>query len=364
MPWNDNRGGGRGPWGQGPQGGGGGGGPGGIKPPDLDEILKQMQSRMKTMIPGGGGQMAILGGAAGLAALLWLLSGVYIIQATERGVVLRFGEYVGELSEGIHWQLPYPIDSVEKVQMTQRQIDIGGAARTATTVRAADESLMLTGDENIVDIDFSVFWRVTNPNNFLFNVENVEPTIRAVAESAMREAVGQAKINSVLTEGRVQIQQRVRANMQSILDSYGAGVEVVEVTLQKSDPPAQVIDAFRDVQAAAADADRARNEAEKYENSKVPEARGLAAQTIQQAEAYKAQVEAEAMGEAARFNSIFEQYRNARGVTRERMFLETMEKVLGPMNKVIIDSKGGGAQPFISLPPELLRRSQTPPPAQ
>ena len=361
MPWNDNRGGGRGPWGQGPQGGGGGGGPGGIKPPDLDEILKQLQSRMKTMIPGGGGQMAILGGAAALAFALWLFSGIYIIQATERGVVLRFGEYVDELSEGIHWRFPYPVETVEKVLMTQRQIDIGGPVRSAGDLRSSDESLMLTGDENIVDIDFSVFWRVTNPNNFLFNVENVEPTIRAVAESAMREAVGQAKINSVLTDGRVQIQQRVRTIMQTILDSYGAGVEVAEVTLQKADPPAKVIDAFRDVQAAAADADRARNEAEKYENSKVPEARGLAAQTIQNAEAYKAQVEAEAKGEAARFVSIYEQYRNARGVTRERMFLETMEKVLGPMNKIIIDGKGAGAQPYLALPPDLLRRQSNPP---
>jgi membrane protease subunit HflK len=363
MPWNDQRGGGgRGPWGQGPQGGGG---PGGIKPPPLDDILKQMQDRVKGMIPGGGNQNMILAGVAGFAFLVWALSNVYIIQATERGVVLRFGEYVDAISEGIHWRLPYPIETVEKVLMTQRQIDIGNPARTPNTVRASDESLMLTGDENIVDIDFSVFWRVTNPNNFLFNVENVEPTIRAVAESAMREAVGQAKINSVLTEGRVQIQQRVRTNMQSILDSYGAGVEVVEVTLQKADPPAQVIDAFRDVQAAAADADRARNEAEKYENSKVPEARGLAAQSIQQAEAYKKQVEAEAEGEAARFNSIYEQYRNARGVTRERMFLETMEKVLGPMNKVIIDSKGqGGVQPYMALPPDLLRRQQPAPAGQ
>jgi membrane protease subunit HflK len=362
MPWNDQRGGGRGPWGQGPQGGGGG--PGGIKPPDLDEILKQIQSRVKTMIPGGGGQMAILGGAGALAFVVWILSGIYIVQPTERGVVLRFGEYVGELGEGIHWQLPYPIDTVERVLMTQRQIDIGAPGRTPSASGGADESLMLTGDENIVDIDFSVFWRVVNPRSFLFNVEGTEPTIRAVAESAMREAVGQSKINSVLTEGRVEIGQRVRTNMQSILDRYGAGVEVVEVTLQKSDPPSKVIKAFRDVQAAAADADRLRNEAEKYENSKVPEARGLAAQTVQQAEAYKAQVEAEATGEAARFNSIYEQYRNARGVTRERMFLETMERVLGPMNKIIIDGKGGGPQPYLALPPELLRRNTPPPAAQ
>jgi membrane protease subunit HflK len=361
MPWNDNRGGGRGPWGQGPQGGGGGGGPGGIKPPDLDEILKQMQSRVKGMIPTGGGQKWILIGAAGLGLFLWLLTGIYIIQPTERGVVLRFGEFVGELGEGIHPRFPYPIETVEKVPMTRRQINVGTFERNAAN-RVSEESLMLTGDENIVDIDFQVFWRVVNPRNFLYNVENIEPTIKAVAESAMREAVGQEKFNSVVTAGRVPIQQRVRTNVQAILDSYGAGVEVTEVNLQNVDPPPTVLDAFRDVQAAAADADRLRNEAEKYENSKVPEARGLAAQIVQQAEAYKSQVEAEATGEAARFNSIYEQYRNARGVTRERMFLETMEKVLGPMNKVIIDGKSGsgGVQPFLSLPPDLLRRQQPP----
>lgn len=360
MPWNDNRGGGRGPWGQGPQGGGGG--PGGIKPPDLDEILKQMQSRVKGMFPTGGGSKWILGGAAGLALALWLITGIYIIQPTERGVVLRFGEYVSELGEGIHPRFPYPIETVERVQMPRRQINIGDVGRSATN-RVSEESLMLTGDENIVDIDFQVFWRVLKPRDFLFNLESVEPTIKAVAESAMREAVGQSKFNTVVTAGRAEIQQRVRSNMQSILDRYGAGVEIMEVTLQNVDPPPQVLDAFRDVQAAAADADRARNEAEKYENSKVPEARGLAAQIIQQAEAYKSQVEAEALGEAARFNSIYEQYRNARGVTRERMFLETMEKVLGPMNKVIIDGKGGGVQPFMALPPDLLKR-QNPPAGQ
>jgi modulator of FtsH protease HflK len=361
MPWNDNRGGGRGPWGQGPQGGGGGGGPGGIKPPDLDEILKQMQSRMKGMIPTGGGQKWIFAGAGAFVLALWLFSGIYIIQPTERGVVLRFGEYVDDLGEGIHLRFPYPIETVDKVLMTRRQINVGTFERNAAN-RVSEESLMLTGDENIVDIDFQIFWRVVNPRNFLYNVEGIEPTIKAVAESAMREAVGQEKFNTVVTAGRVPIQQRVRTNVQAILDSYGAGVEVTEVNLQNVDPPPTVLDAFRDVQAAAADADRLRNEAEKYENSKVPEARGLAAQIVQQAEAYKSQVEAEAIGEAARFNSIYEQYRNARGVTRERMFLETMEKVLGPMNKVIIDGKSGsgGVQPFLSLPPDLLRRQQPP----
>lgn len=361
MPWNDQRGGGKGPWGQGPQGGGG---PGGIKPPDLDEILKQMQSRMKSIMPGGGGPMIILLAIAGFALVLWLLSGIYIVQATERGVVLRFGNYVETLSEGFHIRWPYPIETVERVLMTQRQIDIGASGRAGSS-DGGDESLMLTGDENIVDIDFTVFWRVIDPNKFLFKVENVEPAIKAVAESAMREAVGQAAIISILTEGRVEIQQKVRKNMQTILDNYGAGVEVVEVTLQKADPPGKVIEAFRDVQAAAADADRARNEAERYLNSKVPEARGLAAQTVQQAEAYKAQVITESRGEAARFNSIFEQYRNARGVTRERMFLETMERVLGPMNKIIVEGRGGsGVQPFLSLPPELLRRPPQQPAAQ
>jgi membrane protease subunit HflK len=366
MPWNDQRGGGRGPWGQGPQGGGGGGG---IQPPNLDEVLRQIQTRLKRFLPAGGGNGMILGIAGGAAALLWIASGVNVIQATERGVVLRLGQYVDTLSEGFHVRYPYPIETVERVQTSQRQLEVGTSARTAPagtasagqSAGAADETLMLTGDENIVDIDFSVQWRVKDARAFAFNVDQPERTIFAVAESAMREVAGQSQINAILTGGRAAIQERVRQTMQAILDTYNSGVEVLDINVIKSDPPSDVIEAFQNVQAAAANADKARNEAERYKNSEVPKARGLASQIIQQAEAYKAQVVAEAEGEAARFDSIFEQYRTAPSVTRERMFLETMERVLGPMNKIVIDGKGAGAQPYLALPPELLRRAPAAP---
>jgi membrane protease subunit HflK len=366
MPWNDQRGGGRGPWGQGPQGGGGPN----IQPPDLDEIVRQVQARLRRFMPGGGTPLTLILIVGGAILALWAFSGVYVVQATERGVVLRFGQYADTLSEGLHLRLPYPIETVERVPITQQQLDLGIAVRAERggARPSGEETLMLTGDENIVDIDFVVQWRVKDPNQYLFEVQNIEGTIKAVAESAMREAVGQTKIASILTEGRRDVQINVRTLMQSILDNYKAGVEVVEVQLQKADPPkgGEVIDAFRDVQKASADAERARNEAEKYRNQKVPEARGLASQIVQQAEAFKSQTVAEAQGEGQRFLSILTQYQNARGVTRERMFLETMEKVLGPMNKMIIDSKSGagGVQPYLALPPDLLRKSQPHPPGQ
>lgn len=361
MPWNDQRGGGRGPWGQGPQGGGPSGG-GGLQPPELDEVLRKIQERLKGLFPGGGASNIIIAAVGGLVIVWWLASGLNVIQATERGVVLRFGEYVETLEDGFHWRLPVPIEIVERVPITRVQLNIGGGqAERGGTREGMDEGLMLTGDENIVDVDFTVFWRVRDPNQYLFEVANVEGTIKAVAESAMREVVGQTPFNGIVTEKRSEIQQKVRTLMQSILDSYKAGVVVMDVALNKAVPPPDVIAAFRDVQAASADADRERNEADRYRNQKVPEAIGLASQIVQAAEAYKEQAIAEATGEAQRFVSIFEQYRGARSVTRERMYLETMEKVLGPMNKIILTEPGrGGVQPYLAIPPELLRRATTP----
>jgi membrane protease subunit HflK len=215
--------------------------------------------------------------------------------------------------------------------------DTGGGKPIAVP----EESLMLTGDENIVDINFSVFWRIKSAENYLFNVERPDLAVKQVAESAMREAVGQSKIEFLQTTGRNDIQKQVRGYMQTALDTYGAGVEITEVKLQKVDPPSQVIDAFRDVQAARADQERLRNEAQSYANTVVPKARGEAAKITQAAEAYREQTVAEAQGEAQRFISIYDQYRNAKEVTRKRMYLETMQDVLGNTNKVVTTDQSG-----------------------
>jgi membrane protease subunit HflK len=229
-----------------------------------------------------------------------------------------------------------------------------------------EESLMLTGDENIVDINFTVFWVIRDAGDFLFNVQSLgttqDLTIRAVAESAMREVVGRNEIEPILTANREPIQEEVRELMQRVLDSYGAGVTITRVQMQKADPPQQVLEAYRDVQAAVTDQDRMRNEAEAYANRVVPEARGGAARIIQQAEGYKQQVVAQAQGEAQRFVAVFDQYKRAPDVTRRRIYLETMQDILSNMNKVILDNRSGqGVVPYLPLP-ELQRQGRTGPP--
>lgn len=368
MPWNDNKGGGgggwnpggggRGPWGQGPGGGGRGQGPN-IRPPDMDEVFKRAREWLKRMFPNQPPGTALFGLIGGFLVLAWLATGIYQIQPAEQGLVLRFGAYVDKVGPGLHFRLPYPIESVERPNVEQEnQINVGFRVESEDRRSEVDvpaESLMLTGDENVVDIDFAVFWKVADAENFLFEVKGVEETVRAVAESAMREAVGQAKIDTIQTEGRAEVQDQVRKLMQATLDAYKAGVTITRVALQKVDPPAQVIDAFRDVQAARADQEKKRNEAERFAKTVVPQARGEAAKIEQDAEAFKQQAITEAQGEAQRFVSVLDQYKNARQVTRERMYLETMQKVLGGTNKIIIENKSGVVQ-YLPLPE--LRRSQ------
>jgi modulator of FtsH protease HflK len=372
MPWNDNKGGGggwnpggggRGPWGQGPSGGGGGRGQGpNIRPPDLDELFKRAREWLSQMFPKqspGGVVVALVGG---FLLLAWGFTGIYQIQPAEQGIVLRFGAFVERLSSGLHIRFPYPIETVLRPNVEkENQINVGFRTdgdnnRSTPVADIPQESMMLTGDENIVDIDFAVFWKVADAERYLFEVDKVEDTIKAVAESAMREAVGQARIDSIQTEGRAEVQDKVRKLMQATLDSYKAGVTVTRVTLQKVDPPSQVIDAFRDVKAARQDQEKKRNEAQRYANTMVPKARGDASKIEQDAEAFKQQAIAEAQGEAQRFLSILTQYQGARGVTRERMYLETMQKVLGGTNKIIIENNSGVVQ-YLPLPE--LRR--TPP---
>lgn len=372
MPWNDNKGGGwppggggggRGPWGQGPSNSGGGGrGPNNVRPPDLEDIFKRLREYLRSWFPNQSPNSMMLALGGGGLLFLWVLTGVYQIQPAEQGVVLRFGQYVDKLGPGLHVRLPYPIETVLRPNVeAENQLSVGFIRESgdadAPSIDISAESIMLTGDENVVDLDFDVFWKVADAEKYLFEVKDVENTIKAVAESAMREVVGNNKIETVQTEGRVVVQQEVQKLMQRTLDSYNAGVTVTRVILLKVDPPVQVIDAFRDVQAARADQEKRRNEAQKYQNTIVPQARGEAAKIVQDAEAYKQKAVTEAQGEAQRFNSILDQYRNAKQVTRERMYLETMQRVLGNTNKIVIENKSGIIQ-YLPMPMPELRRSQ------
>ena len=356
MPWNDQNGGGgwqgggggnRGPWGQGPGGGGG------QQPPDLEELIRRGQEKFKNSFPGGGamgnrGPFIIIG----LAILAFLIYGsFYRVNTAEQGVVVRFGEAVRTTQPGLHMKFPYPIETVYTPNVEElNPISIGNID---------DESLMLTGDENIVNVAFTVLWRIDNASDYLFNVEGPDLSVKAVAESAMREVVGQSAIQVLLTSGRVDTQQKVKDLVQATLNSYVAGIEIVEVQLQPVAPPSQVESAFRDVQAARADQERLRNVAEAYANTVIPEARGEAEQISQAASAYREQTIAEAEGQANRFLAIYNEYRNAKDVTRRRMFLETMERVFGDMNKVIIDDKASGSGVVPYLPLNELNRSSS-----
>ncbi|HZL62083.1 MAG TPA: FtsH protease activity modulator HflK [Pseudolabrys sp.] len=374
MPWSNQGGGGGGPWGSGGKGPWGSGpqSPGGPKPPDLEEILRRGQDKLRSVLPGGnlGGKgFAVLA----LAAIaLWGFSGFFRVEPDELGVVLRFGQDVREVQPGLNYHLPYPVETaltpkalrVNKIDIGMRQVEDD---RRSASREMPEESLMLTGDENIVDVNFSVLWKVkpTGVGEYLFNIQNPEGTVKAVAESAMREVVGRSEIQPILTGARQTVENAVQELMQKTLDHYGAGILVQQVQLQKVDPPAQVIDAFRDVQAARADLERAQNEAQTYSNRVLPEARGNVARITQAAEAYKSQTVAEATGQTSRFVKIYEQYKKAPDVTRERMYLETMERVLGGSNKIIIDSNPGsqGVVPYLplnELGPSTPPRSPTP----
>ena len=348
------------PWGSGgndrPSGNGGGGG---NRPPNIDDLANQFQDSLKKMFPGkkvpGGNKPIIIFGVIILG--LWLASGFYRVLPDEQGVVLRFGKYVNQTQPGLHYHLPYPIETAVTPKVTRvNRIDVGyrSAADTGRATSVSDvpeESLMLTGDENIVDIDYSVFWIIKDAGKFLFNIQAPEDTVKSVAETAMREVIARYDIQSILTEGRAQVEIDTQEIMQEILDSYDSGISITQVQTQKADPPNQVIDAFRDVQAAKADKERAQNEAESYANDVIPRARGEAAQVLQQAEAYKREVVALAEGEASRFLSIYNEYRKAKTVTQERMYLETMEKVMADINKIIIDKESGsGVVPYLPLP--------------
>ncbi|MCG8545446.1 MAG: FtsH protease activity modulator HflK [Alphaproteobacteria bacterium] len=370
MPWQNQSSGG-GPWGGGGGGGGqgpwGGRGGGGTPPPDLEEMLRRSQDKIKKFMPGGGSAGKIIPLIVIVVAALWLATGFYRVQPDEQGVVLIFGKWNGQTTEqGLHWNWPSPIGQVFTPKVTRsNQVNIGSRSTADTGRRGADrdvpeESVMLTSDQNIVDLQFTVFWKINNAGDYLFNIRNPQGTVKVAAESVMREVVGQTNFDETVTVGREEIEQRVNDLLQQILDLYKAGILIEGVKLQKSDPPPEVIDAFIDVQRARQDKDRLRNEAQAYANSIVPEARGQAEQVTKAAEAYRARLLKEAEGEAKRFTSVYEAYKTAPEVTRRRMYLETLGEVLGSAQKVIVDQRdgqGSGVVPYLPLP-EIQKRAK------
>ncbi len=347
------------PWGTPP--GGGGSGNGGFRkgptPPNIDEVISKLQSIINRFLGGGkGGAKPIIIGLL-ILLVVWTLSGLYRVLPDEQGVVLRFGKFVKTTQPGLNYHLPFPIENVLTPKVTKvNRMDIGFRSErdsgfsSGGVADVPEESLMLTGDENIVNIDFSVFWVIKDAGNFLFKIQDPEGTVKAAAETAMREVIARSDIQPILTEGRSLIEADTQEIIQEILDEYTSGIQITQVQTQKADPPDQVIDAFRDVQAARADMERSKNEAEAYANDVIPRARGEAAKILQAAEAYKKEVVAKAEGEASRFLSIYNEYAKAKKVTQERMYLETMEEVLADINKIIIDKNSGeGVVPYLPL---------------
>jgi membrane protease subunit HflK len=371
MPWQNNSG---GPWGGGGNGGGrgpwgGGGGGNNNRPPDIDDLLRQGREKLRVIIGGGGGggggDFPTLGrrGFALIGALIvvaWGALSLYTVKPEEQSVELLFGEYLGTRGPGLNFA-PWPFVTYEKRAVTRENVIDVGATIPGIRGRSAqiDPGLMLTGDENIVDIEFQVVWNIGNLRQFLFNLASPEETVRAVSESAMREVIGRSALAPILNRDRAVVAQDVLASIRSTLDSYESGINVLRVNFDRADPPGPVIDAFRDVQAAAQDRQTAENQAEAYANRALAEARGRAAQLLQEAEGYRAQTVNQASGEAARFKSILAEYANAPDVTRQRLYIETMERVLGQVDKILIDDSIGGSNgvlPF--LPLNELRRAQ------
>ncbi|GAB4363344.1 MAG: FtsH protease activity modulator HflK [Oricola sp.] len=365
MPWSNQNGGGPwggggnngggGPWGQGPQGPRG---PqrGGGQPPDLEEIIRKGQDRLKRAMPGGGGASPALFGLIGLGILvLYCLQAFYQVDTDERAVELVFGKPKTELSgPGLHFQW-WPIETVEKVQIVEKQVSIGSGSV------GANSGLMLSGDQNIVDVQFAVLYSVVDPAAYLFNVASPDEMVRQVAESAMREIVGRRPAQDVFRDNRAAIETEVQSSIQGTLDEYGAGIQVNRVSIEDAAPPREVADAFEEVQRAEQNEDQFREEANQYSNQKLGAARGEGAQIREDAAAYATRVVQEAEGEAQRFISIYDQYKQAPEVTRKRLFLETMERVLADSNKVIVDEDGGGpgVVPYLPLPEVQSRRTST-----
>jgi modulator of FtsH protease HflK len=368
---------GGGPWGTGPRGGGGGGGPWGGRgngqgsggggggprgpyPPNFEEILRRSQDRFRRIMPGGFGGATGIAVAALAIIVLWLASGFYRVEPDQVGVVLRFGAYDRTTQPGLNYHLPSPIETVITPAVTRvNRTEIGYRSeeneegQPTSSSQVEQESLMLTGDENIVDVNFTVFWVIKDAKAYLFNIRDPEKTVKSAAESALREVIGENTLAMELAGGRQQIENDTGKLLQQLLDAYESGILVTQVTLQRVDPPGPVIAAFRDVQAALADQARLKNEAEAYRNDVVPKAKGQATKITQGAEAYRQQVVAQATGDAARFDAVYQAFKVAQSVTLQRLYLDTMEDILRSSRKVILDQAAGGRSgvlPYLALP--------------
>jgi membrane protease subunit HflK len=367
MAWNDPQ------WGN--QGGGNKNAGG---PPDLDELWKKFNSRLNELFGkkggdgnetpprfGGGQDFNIPGGAGlliGLAVLVWLASGFYIVDAGERGVVLRFGKFVETTMPGPRWHLPYPVEEVETVNVEQvRTVEVG--YQHSMKSKVLSEALMLTDDENIVDLQFSVQYLLKNPEDYLFTNRFPDEAVKQVAETAMREIVGKSKMDYVLYEGRADIAVRATKLMQDILDHYKTGISVSKLNMQNAQPPEQVQASFDDAVKAGQDRERLKSEGQAYANDVVPKASGVAARLAQESQGYKQRVIAQAEGEASRFKQVLVEYSKAPQVTRERMYQDTMQQILSNTTKVLVDDKQGGNLLYLPLD-KLMNMTQNGPPAQ
>lgn len=370
-PWGGSGGNGNGdgpgsPWGRKPGGQGGGG----QTPPDIDEVIRRGQAKLRGLLPRGFG-----GWKAGVLVFLvllgvWAANGFYRVQPNQEGVPVVLGRFVGTTTNpGLHWNWPGPIGKVYTPDVTaENRIEIGlrtsgESSRRGASVRdMPEESQMITGDENIVDIDFVVFWKISDAPNYLFNIRNPDETVKMAAESVMRAIIGQTPIQEALTSRREDIESRTLSRLQKLMSEYKAGIQVRQVQLLAVLPPKNVIDAFDEVSRARQDMDRLKNEAEAFRNDIVPRARGEAQQLLQGAEAYRQEVVNRAQGDANRFNSVYQAYRPAKDVTTTRIYLETLEEIFSNVNKVIIDSGvgeagGSGVVPYLPLP-EIKKRQR------
>ena len=329
---------------------------------DFEDIIRNLQNQIKRFLPkrmrGGKGLIFV-----GLALIvIWLMSGFYRVEQGQVGVELVFGKLTGSPTlPGLNYNFPTPIGEVLTPEVERaRRLEIGYRSAeegSRAEIDVLEEGLILTGDQNIVDLDFAVFWKIKDAQEYLFNIRGPEETIKIAAESAMREVIGQTSFDSAVTEGRAEIERRTQDVLQALLDSYQAGIEIEKVDLQKSDPPAEVIDSFNDVQRARQDRDRLRNEAQAYANTIVPQARGQSEQTVREAEAYRERLIKESEGEAERFRSVLGAYLTAPEVTRRRMYLEAVGRVLRESDKVIIDNEQSGIIPYLPLP-EIQKRNR------
>lgn len=337
-----------GPWGKGP----------GTPPPssgdDIESLLRRSQERFRGLMPNNDNRK-LIGLVVLSVVLLWLASGIYRVEPEEQGVVLRFGKYHDTTEPGLRYHWPAPIETVFTPPVTRVQrIEIGyrtfGASGSGREQSVPEEGLMLTGDENIIDITFNVQWKIKDAKNFLFNLRNPELTVKDVAESVMREVIGKRPLTSALTGGKQDIEDENKALLQATLDQYKAGIQIARVTLLRADPPQAVIESFRDVQAAKADQERLINEAQAHANEILPRARGDAEKILQEAEAYRSEVTNRAEGDASRFKAIYAEYDQARDITKKRLYLETLESVMRGMDKVILGGQGNGVVPYMALP--------------